>query len=127
MPPPETERVARHIVDAAIKVHKALGPGLLESAYNACLMFELQHRGFEVRAQVPLPVIYSGHIVDLAYRIDLLVNNTVVVETKAVSKLLPVHEAQVLSYLRLANKPLGLLLNFHVPLMKDGITRLINK
>jgi GxxExxY protein len=121
-----SEFAATHIVDAAMMVHSAIGPGLLESAYNACLAEELRRRGLDVRSQVPLPITYRGQRIDVAYRIDLLVEDAVIVELKAVAKLLPVHEAQLLSYLRLSNKRIGFLLNFHVPRMRDGIKRMVN-
>jgi GxxExxY protein len=114
------------IVDAAIQVHSALGPGLLESAYETCLAYELQERGLLVRTQVALPVVYKAIQMDLAYRIDLLVEESVVVELKTVSKLLPIHEAQLLTYLKLSGHRIGLLLNFHVPLMREGIKRMVN-
>jgi GxxExxY protein len=121
-----SEFAATHIVDAAIMVHTVIGPGLLESAYNACLVHELRSRGLDVRPQVPLPINYRGQQIDVAYRIDLLVEDAVIVESKAVAKLLPVHDAQLLSYLRLSNKRIGFLLNFHVPRMRDGIKRMVN-
>jgi GxxExxY protein len=114
------------IVDAAIRVHSALGPGLLESAYETCLAYELRERGLLVRTQVALPVVYKAIQMDLAYRIDLLVEESVVVELKTVSKLLPIHEAQLLTYLKLSGHRIGLLLNFHVPLMREGIKRMVN-
>jgi GxxExxY protein len=113
-------------VDAAIQVHSALGPGLLESAYETCLAHELQERGLRVRTQVALPVVYKTIQMDLAYRIDLLVEESIVVELKTVSKLLPIHEAQLLTYLKLSGHRIGLLLNFHVPLMREGIKRMVN-
>ncbi len=115
------------IVDAALKVHSALGPGLLESAYETCLMHELRKRGLTVEAQVPLPVIYDGVRLECGYKLDLLVENAVIVELKAVENVLPVHKAQLLSYLRLSGKQLGLLLNFCAPLMKNGIYRIVNR
>ena len=114
------------IVDAAMKVHSALGPGLLESAYEACLRHELVKRGLKCECQVALPVVYDGEVVDLGYRIDLMVADTVIVELKAVAALMPIHEAQTLSYLRLSGRPIGLLINFHVPHLKDGIRRFVN-
>ena len=121
-----SEYAATHIVDAAITVHSVIGRGLLESAYVACLALELRARGLNVRSQVPLPIIYGGQQIDVAYRIDLLVEDTVIVEAKAVARLLPVHEAQLLSYLRLSDKRIGFLLNFHVSRMRDGIKRMVN-
>lgn len=118
--------ISGNVVDAAIKVHSALGPGLLEGAYEACLAHELRKRGLNVRAQVPLPVLYDGVRINVGYRVDLLVEGTVVVELKAVAKLLPIHNAQLLSYLKLSGHSLGLLLNFNVPHMRDGIKRMLN-
>jgi GxxExxY protein len=114
------------IVDAAIRVHSTLGPGLLESAYEACLAYELRERGLRVRTQLALPIVYKTIQLDLAYRIDLLIEESIVVELKTVSKLLPIHEAQLLTYLKLSGHRLGLLLNFHVPLMREGIKRMVN-
>ena len=118
--------VSNHVIRAALDVHSALGPGLLESAYRACLAQELALRGLKVQAEVPLPVSYKGTRVELGYRMDLVVEESVVVEVKTVQKLLPVHEAQLLSYLRLADRPIGLLINFHVPRLRDGIKRMVN-
>jgi GxxExxY protein len=118
--------VSAQIVDAAMHVHSALGPGLLESAYESCLAFELAGRRLVINRQVELPVVYRGHRVDAGYRIDLLVENLVIVEIKAVDSIASIHEAQLLSYLKLSNKPLGLLLNFNVVHMKNGIKRLVN-
>ena len=103
-----------------------LGPGLLDGAYEVCFAHELRKRGLRVETQLPLPVSYDGVRVDLGYRLDLLVENEVVVELKAIETVLPVHKAQLLSYLRLGGKRLGLLINFHVDRLKDGITRLVN-
>lgn len=115
------------IVDAAIRVHSGLGPGLLGSAYETCLAYELRERGLLVRTQAALPVVYKTIQMDLAYRIDLLVEESIVVELKTVPKLLPIHEAQLLTYLRLSGHRIGLLLNFHVPLMREGIKRMVNR
>jgi GxxExxY protein len=117
--------ITEAIIGAAMKVHSALGPGLLESAYEACLAHELRKAGFDVRSQVELPVIYDGVRVDLGYRIDLLVNDAVIVELKCVEKIAPIHEAQILSYLKLSKKRVGLIINFHVRHLKDGIKRFI--
>jgi GxxExxY protein len=114
------------ILDAAIAVHTALGPGLLESAYQACLAYELTSRGLRVQTQVPLPIKYRGVCVDAAYRIDLIVEDLVVIEIKAVERLAAIHEAQLLSYLKLSDKRLGLLINFHVLRLKDGYKRIVN-
>lgn len=118
--------VSGSVVDAAMKVHTALGPGLLESAYEACLLHELRKRGRRVSAQMILPIVYDGVKIDVGYRIDLLVEDVVVVELKAVEKLLPIHEAQLLSYLKLGSYKLGLLINFHVLHLKDGVKRMVN-
>ncbi|MBI4383472.1 MAG: GxxExxY protein [Nitrospinae bacterium] len=118
--------ISGEIVDAAMKVHSALGPGLLESAYEACLKYELGKRGLQVQSQLTLPVAYDGIEIDAGYRVDLLVENTVVVELKAVDKTAPIHEAQLLSYLKLSGKRLGLLINFNVLRLKDGIKRMAN-
>lgn len=114
------------IVDAAMKVHSVLGPGLLESAYEACLAQELRIRGHHVLVQVPIPVVYEGIRVDVGYRADLLVDNAVIVENKAIAKVLVVHNAQLLSHLRLSGHRVGLLINFHVVHLRDGIKRLVN-
>ena len=123
--PAETENLARQIVDSAVKVHATLGPGLLESVYEKCLAIELTRRNITFKQQVAVPIVYEGTQVDPGLRLDLVAGGQVVVEMKAVEKLLPVHEAQLLTYLKLTGLPLGLLLNFNVPLMKDGIRRLI--
>lgn len=109
-----------------MRVHSALGPGLLESAYEPCLCYELQSRGLAIQTQVALPVVYRNIRLNAAYRIDLLVEERIIVELKAVEKLLPLHEAQLLSYLKLSGHRLGLLLNFHTAHLRDGIRRLIN-
>jgi GxxExxY protein len=114
------------IVDAAVNVHEALGPGLLESVYEVLLAHELQQRGFAVERQVPVPIHYMGIRFHEGYRLDLLVEDLVIVEIKSVETIAPVHNKQVLTYLKLTNKPLGLLLNFNSDLMKHGITRLVN-
>ena len=118
--------VSGSVVDAAMKVHTQLGPGLLESAYQACLAYELRKRGLDVQTQVSLPVIYDEVRIDCGYRVDPLVERSVLVEIKAVSKLLPIHEAQLLSYLKLGGFWAGLLINFHVPRLKEGIKRMVN-
>lgn len=118
--------ISAGIIDAAMQVHSALGPGLLESAYEGCLAFELADRGFPVCRQVELPVHYRGHCIEIGYRLDLLIADQVIVEIKAVDRLAPIHEAQLLSYLKLSGKRLGLLLNFNVVHMKDGIKRLVH-
>ena len=109
-----------------MKVHSVLGPGLLESTYEICLVRELRKRGLSLQTQVPQPVVYEGETIDHGYRLDVLVEGSVIVEIKSVEKLLPIHEAQLLSYLKLSDKKLGLLINFNVPHMRDGIKRLVN-
>lgn len=121
----EVNEISGRIVDAAMKVHTVLGPGLLESAYHACLTHELRKCGLKVQPQVEMPVRYDGVDIDLGYRIDLLVEDAVIVELKAVEKIAPVHEAQLLSYLKLSGKRLGLLINFHVPHLRNGIKRMV--
>lgn len=126
---PETQRlnhITEKIIGCAIEVHRALGPGLLESAYEECLSFELTQVNISFERQVPLPVIYKGVKLDCGYRMDWVVESLIVVEIKAIERILPVHEAQVLSYLKLGNKPLGLLINFHVPVLKSGLKRIRN-
>ncbi|MFO0928666.1 MAG: GxxExxY protein [Gemmataceae bacterium] len=115
--------VSGQVVDAAMRVHTALGPGLLESAYEGCLVHELRKRGLRVANQVELPVVYDGLQIDVGFRMDLLVEDTVVVELKAVDALAPIHEAQLLTYLKLSGHHLGLLINFNVVHLKDGIKR----
>jgi GxxExxY protein len=122
----DIEEVARQTVDAAIKVHRALGPGLLESAYQKCLEYELRKRGLQVECEVLLPVIYEGVQIGVGYRIDMLVEGCVIIENKTVEKLLPIHQAQLLTYLKLRDCRLGFLLNWNVPLMKQGIKRMVN-
>jgi GxxExxY protein len=122
----DLNEVSGVIVDAAIRVHSALGPGLLESTYTTCLAYELREQGLPVRTQVPLPVVYKTISMPIGYRIDLVVDETVIVELKTVPELLLIHRAQLLTYLKLSGHRLGLLLNFHVPRMRDGIKRLVN-
>lgn len=114
------------IIGAAIQVHRTLGPGLLESAYVACLAYELEKRGHKVELQKPVPLVYEQVKLECGYRMDLLVDSSVVVEVKSVDALAPIHEAQTLSYLRLSGRKLALLINFNVVLLKDGIRRLID-
>ena len=123
----DIERIGRSIIDAAIKVHSKLGPGLLEGTYELCLAHEIRTSGLMVRQQVLIPIQYEDLNIDNAYRIDILVENAVVVELKAVEALLPVHRAQLLSYLRLGNFRLGFLLNFNAEHMRHGIARLVNR
>jgi GxxExxY protein len=113
-------------VDSAVAVHRTLGPGLLKSAYEACLAYELRSRGLHTETQVALPVIYRDQRLDVGYRIDILVEQSLIIEVKAVDSIPPVHRAQLLSYFRLSNKRLGLLINFNVPLIKNGIVRMVN-
>jgi GxxExxY protein len=120
-------RVSGEIIDAAMKVHSRLGPGLLERAYQVCLLYELRQRGLQAKPEVLLPVVYDGVAIDAGFKIDLLIEDAVVVELKAVSKLLPIHQAQLLSYLKLSGYSLGLLMNFHVIHLKNGITRMVNR
>ena len=121
----EIERVATAIVDAAFKIHSKFGPGLLESAYGICLAHELRLRGFQVDREVPLPIIYEGVRLEAGFRIDLLVNDLVIVELKAVEEMHPIYDAQMITYLKLTEKRLGILINFNVRLIKDGIKRII--
>jgi GxxExxY protein len=113
------------VVDAPMKMHSALGPGLLESAYAVCLKHELVKRGLRVASEVPLPVVYDGVRLEAGYRLDLVVEDTVVVELKAIEALAPIHQAQIISYLKLSGKPIGLLINFHSLHLKDGIKRFV--
>ena len=118
--------VAREIVDACLKIHRKLGPGLLESVYESVLAYELKNRGLGVSIQVPLPVKYEDITLEVGFRADMIVSDLVIVELKSVENVLPVHKKQLLTYVRLADKKLGLLINFGAELMKDGITRIIN-
>jgi GxxExxY protein len=122
--PPELDKVANQIVDGAFKVHSLLGPGLLESVYAVCLTHELTIRNLQVERQVSLPVIYDQIRIDSGLRLDMLVNGHLVVELKAVETILPVHKAQLITYLKLSGHRLGLLINFNTPLIKNGITRI---
>lgn len=123
----ETNSISGQIVDAAIAVHSALGPGLLESAYETCLAFELADRGLSVRTQMELPIVYRDVRIDCGYRLDMLVEGQVVVEVKSVAKLLPIHEAQLLTYLKLSGHTVGLLLNFNVTRLVDGLKRMVHR
>jgi GxxExxY protein len=118
--------ITESVIGAAIAVHRTLGPGLLESAYEACLAFELTDRGLKVEQQVPLPVVYRGVNLECGYRLDFLVEDAVIVEVKAVDDLAPIHEAQVLSYLKLSGLRVGLLINFNVMVLKRGLRRIVN-
>ncbi len=121
----DANEISREIIGAAIEVHKALGPGMLESAYEECLAYELGARGLEVARQVAVPIVYKEVHLDCGYRLDLLVQNQVVIELKSVDALIPVHEAQILTYLKFSQKRLGLLLNFNVKRLKDGLRHYI--
>ncbi len=118
--------IAKEIVDSAFRIHKTLGPGLLESVYNAVLAHELGRRGLRTSQQQPIPVVYENFRIDTGFRADLVVEDKVIVEIKSVELIAPVHKKQLLTYLRLADKRLGLLINFNVALIKDGITRIVN-
>jgi GxxExxY protein len=124
--PPDLEAIAAEIVDSAIKIHRQLGPGLLESVYERCLAHELTLRGFLVERQVPVPIVYEGLFLDVGYRLDLLVNKSVVVECKAVKDLHPIDHQQILTHIRLAGLRLGFLINFNVMRLIDGLHRKIN-
>ncbi|MDP4115468.1 MAG: GxxExxY protein [Bacteroidota bacterium] len=123
----DINEITNLIIGCAIDVHKILGPGLLESAYEECLCFELENKGLFIERQKQLPVVYKGIHIDYGYRMDVVVENEVVIELKSVEVLLPVHSAQILTYLKLAEKKVGLLINFNVSVLKDGIKRHINK
>ncbi len=117
--------LSHEIIRAALKVHTALGPGLLESAYQTCLAYELRQMGFRVETEVPLPVVYKGVQLDCGYRLDLVVEDLVVVELKSIDAIAPVHKAQMISYLKLSGKSLGLLINFNVTHLREGIKRFV--
>jgi GxxExxY protein len=121
----DIEMIASDIVDCAIKVHKALGPGLLESAYQHCHAYELKKRGWDTETEVKLPLLYDDQRIDVGYKIDTFINKLVIVENKAVDSLLPIHEAQLLTYMRLTGCKIGFLLNWNVPLIKHGIKRFV--
>ena len=120
------DQIPNSIIGAAIELHRSLGPGLLESAYEACLSFELAEHGLKVEQQKPLPITYRQVKLDCGYRLDILVENAVIVEIKVVDRLAPIHKAQLLSYLRLSGYMVGLLINFNVKVLKDGIVRVVN-
>lgn len=124
--PDEIETLATAAVNAAFSVHRTLGPGLLESAYQECLAIELTVSGFSLLREQTLPLVYRGRPVPNAYRLDMIVNDKLLLELKAVDSIQPVHRVQVVTYLRLLKLPLGLLINFNVPLIKDGISRILN-
>jgi len=124
----ELNLLSSKVIEAAIKVHSELGPGLLESVYSSCMLVELREMNLDVKSEVPLPVFYRGKkIAEDGFRLDLLIEDTIIVELKSLENIQPVHKKQLLTYLRLANKPLGLLINFNEALLKDGITRIINQ
>jgi GxxExxY protein len=123
--PAETERIAQAAVDSAFKVHASLGPGLIESVYEACLCHELQKRAIPFKSQVSLPVLYEGLRLDAGLRLDMVLEDGVILELKAVEKMLPLFEAQLLTYLKLTGIRLGLLINFNVPMIRDGIKRIV--
>lgn len=122
----EINNLSEKIIGCAIKVHRMLGPGLLESTYEICLVHELKKAGLKAERQIELPVFYDGIKLDAGYKLDILVEDAIILELKSVENLLPIHEAQLLTYLKLANKKLGLLINFNVTLLKNGIKRKIN-
>ncbi len=126
---PETirlDKLTEQVIGRAIDVHRALGPGLLESAYEECWCYEFSHAGLQFQRQVSLPVVYKGVRLDCGYRMDIVVEDSVIVEVKAVQRIIPVHEAQLLSYLKLHGKRVGLLLNFHSAVLKNGLKRIVN-
>ena len=120
---PRLNKITSEIISAAMTVHSALGPGLLESAYQACLVHELRKRGMKVETEVPVPVVYDGVKLECGYRIDMIVGDSVVLELKAIEAIAPIHEAQLISYIKLSGKRIGLLVNFHVLHLRDGIMR----
>ncbi len=119
------EGLARQMIDSAFKVHKALGPGLLESVYEHCLCHELSKRGLDIARQVAVPVVYDGEKLDAGLKLDVIVGGKIILEIKAIERILPVHRAQLLTYMKLTGCKLGFLLNFNVPVIKDGIHRLV--
>lgn len=123
--PAEHEEIASRVLDAAFAIHRALGPGLLENVYEVCMCYELSQRGCNFQTQLALPVVYEHIRLDAGLRIDILVEESVIVELKAVQSMIPLFEAQLLTYLKLTGKRLGLLINFNVPLLKDGIKRIV--
>jgi GxxExxY protein len=121
------DQISRRIIGAAIEVHRHLGPGLLESAYETCLAYELRQLGFRVEQQKPLPVVYKDVKLDCGYRLDLVVKDAIILEVKAIEQLAPIHDAQLLSYLRISGLKVGLLMNFHVRVLKNGLKRIVNE
>jgi GxxExxY protein len=122
----DIEDIGRDIVHCAIKVHSGLGPGLLESAYQKCLAYELEHKGHKVETELLLPIVYASIQIDAGYRLDMLVDSLVIIENKTVERIQPIHQAQLLTYLKMKNLKLGYLLNWHVALMRQGIKRMVN-
>ena len=122
----ELNSITEKIIGSAISVHKGIGPGLLESAYEECLCYEISQAGLNFKRQVPLPVIYKDVKLDCGYRLDIIVEDEIIIEVKAVQAIIPIHEAQLLSYLRMLDKRLGLILNFHSAVLKSGIRRVAN-
>jgi GxxExxY protein len=122
----EINQLSSKIIGAAIEVHKVLGPGLLESAYEKCLCHELKLRGLSFDNQKPLPLVFKGKEIDCGYRLDIVVDNAIILELKACEKIEPIHKAQLLTYLKLSGLALGLVLNFNVPVMRRGIVRIVN-
>jgi GxxExxY protein len=120
-------QLSSKIIGAAIEVHKIVGPGLLESTYEECLCYELDHRGLFFDRQKPLPIVYKGKKLDCGYRLDVVVENAIILELKSCDQIEPVHKAQLLTYLKLSGLKLGLLLNFNVPVMREGIVRIVNR
>ena len=119
-------QITEAVIGAAVDIHRTLGPGLLESAYEACLVFELVEHGLKIEQQKPLPVVYRGVKLDCGYRLDILIEESVIVEVKSIDQIAPVHKAQLLSYLKLSGCKVGLLINFNVKVLKDGIVRMVN-
>jgi len=117
--------LSERILDSCMEVHRQLGPGLLESVYEECLALELSDRGLAFERQIPVPVVYKGRLATTPFRLDLLVEKTVIVELKAIERLIPIHQCQLITYLKLTEIPLGLLVNFNVPLLKEGVKRVI--
>ena len=122
----DLEDIGRHVVDSAVKIHRALGPGLLESAYQQCLAYELRQIGLQVECEVVIPIQYEEIQIDAGYRVDMLINDLVIIENKTVDRLLHIHMAQILTYLKMKDLRLGFLINWNVKLIKDGIQRLVN-
>jgi len=119
-------KITKTIIGMAINIHRALGPGLLESAYEACMVYDLVKAGLKVEQQKPLPIVYRGVKLECSYRLDLMIEKEVIVEIKSVEKLLPIHQAQLMSYLKLSDCKVGLLINFNVKVLKNGIKRVVN-